>query len=53
MTGDLTLRTTTDITTVLTVSAVHGTGAGTMRLGTGTRGHTPHGDIMAGTILSI
>ena len=34
MTGDMTWRTTTDIITVRTVSAVPGTGAGIIRLGT-------------------
>ena len=57
MTGNTTLRTTTDITTILTdtitirtASEVLGTGAVISTLGTGTHGHITHGDTAAGTI---
>lgn len=57
MTGDTIWRTITDIITVRTVtttthtaSEVHGTGAVISTHGTGTPGHTVHGDTAAGTI---
>jgi hypothetical protein len=45
----MTLRTITDITTIRTVWEVHGTGAVTMTLGTGTRGHITLGVTTTGT----
>lgn len=43
------MRTITDITTIRTVWEVHGTGAVTMTLGTGTRGHITLGVTTTGT----
>lgn len=45
----MTLRTITDITTIRTALEVHGTGAVTMTLGTGTRGHITLGVTTTGT----
>lgn len=45
----MTSRTITDITTIRTVWEVHGTGAVTMTLGTGTRGHITLGVTTTGT----
>lgn len=47
MTGDMTSRIITDIITVHTASAVHGTGAGTTAR-TGAHGDTAHGDTTGG-----